>query len=314
MVKAIHDLDDMMHALASYMSDGPDAGQEQRRLQSRSRFNVATKSLDFGLGSFFTLRKVSDTEDFIAVVSISKANTAKLQISYRTKAYANQWKFDLLKVKEDHAVLDVSDFIKSLHRLHPPVPDIFAESVHDHVLTTFRELPGLKQIHDTRTTASTTSVQKKTASAATTSISMRYKSGETSGKCVIVFDVYSSKRDDRYAVCVRTHPQFLINNIMLLYNRGLFAKIMRLLGQERRHLDQGLDTHLLSMTKMDRNREQVVCVRVPEADGVMASDISVGHVYDLKAVDKNVANDEYVTIAVNNEDREYKSVFFAKVP
>lgn len=61
-------------------------------------------------------------------------------------------------------------------------------------------------------------------------------------------------------------------------------------------------SHLLEFTKMQRFKLQAVCVTQPQSLGVVDASIRPGQVFDIKAINKNMDDAEYITINVAGVD------------
>lgn len=325
-----------IHSLSQLFQDAPGWGSRHYRLKDQGRFNPALRAVAYGLGLKWSMRYVTDDVDLYVFVALDQLNNGAASISCkRVNELPVQWKFTLpYSPKHAEQGSEIKqDFLSWLFSLASNKQlDVFSEATHQQALSKYMswdpKLPSITLDMRTHlkdqpewfeTNLASTARQKKkpkqdtteavdqnkTSDARDIAISFRYKSPENLGYCVIVFDVSSQTRNDRYAVSLKA-PSFLLTNFVALYKRGLFGKGMRLIGEEHKSKTSTPGnialSHLLEFTRLNRARTQAVCVTQPQSLGVMDTSIKPGQVFDVKSIDKNMDESEFITIHVNGAD------------
>lgn len=312
-----------MESLSMFFKHAPGWGVRRFRLHGRGRFDPALRALNYGLGNTWAMRHWDDKGALYVFVVTDMANNGVASVSYYDKDGASrQWKFTLqIATKKDQAKPVAVDFLTWIQSFPEDSLDMFADAQHKQAEEAFITWDERKPIirQDLRTQARPVvaeepewfeksdvhSYEMRDTNTQQFSISFRYKSPENRGYCVIVFDATAPTRNDRYAICVQA-PSFMLTNAMALYQKALFGKLMRLICEEHRSKTSAPGnaamSHLLEFTKMQRFKLQAVCVTQPQSLGVVDASIRPGQVFDIKAINKNMDEAEYITINVAGVD------------
>lgn len=329
MLQLTYGIQPFIKSLSLFFKHAPGWGVRRFRLHGRGRFDPALRALNYGLGNTWAMRHWDDKGALYVFVVTDKANNGTASVSYYDKAagMSRQWKFALqIAPKKDQAKSVEVDFLTWIQSFPEESLDMFADAQHKQAEETFITWDERKPIirQDFRKQAIQTqqtaveepewfekpdahSYEMRDTNTQQFAISFRYKSPENKGYCVIVFDATSPTRNDRYAVCIKA-PSFMLTNAMALYQKALFGKLMRLICEEHRSKTAAPGnvamSHLLEFTRMQRFKLQAVCVTQPQSLGVVDASIRPGQVFDIKAIDKNMDEAEFITINVNGVDVE----------
>src|ERR1035437_2508760 len=249
------------------------------------------------------MRYVTDQEELIVMCIVAIDNSARAAVSYRGPTGHRQWKFSLVMAPKDEAqTLDHDNFLAWILSLPVPDIDMFAESLHEQATESFRlhcnkQLPF--QVLDLRSDPTAKKAERVEAEKDNFAISMRDKSSEEKGYCIIVFDVTRDNgKVDRYSACIIVG--FLYRNILLLYRRGLFGKFMKMLTREFKN--GGELSHVTTLSKVDMHKDQAVCVSLPETDGIVDMQFKTGCVYTIVDFNSAMNGSQYITVRLGTTD------------
>lgn len=278
-------------------------------LTSRGIFNPEHNIVNYGLGDKFWLRYVTAEVDLIVYTSIrSYGGTAR--VSFKDKELVTQFAVNLNFDNADYVTSDVVEWFR--RRVESTQNDWFCANTHDETVQMFEATERPKLYMNTTDPKPQAQAQAQTvceeddfeeteSRQSDLAVSMQFRS-QGDGYCLMVFLVSSDRRNDRYAIVVKS-PSMFLNHLTLAYQRGFFGKFMQAITKE--HNSKAEHSHLMCFRKMSRARTQAVCVSLPQSqDGIVDTSFRIGFVYDVISRSTNIAGDEYLCLRVDDTDLE----------
>lgn len=268
--------------------------------------------------------------DVLVFAQLRVDNTASLRVSRKTPATTQQWVITSSKGPDVAPIKEHLTFLEFLDENQEDQLDIFADDTHEKTMMKYEASTGPKIVLDLAPKATprrkrnpSKSISKNRKNNAKTvddvlefdlgsdadsevdydecstlSVSMRYKSEETNEYCVLVLAITVNSRYDKYCLVVKTKT-ILFQNIMLLYRRGFFGKLLNLISREAKMRSRL--SHLLNINKIPQHCA-AVCITQPSIGDCVDTSFRIGNVYDMYGYDTNMAGDEFLIIDRDGEE------------